>query len=62
MKKKLVKIMLVMGVSFSFGNLALAGCNPCICGQGGGLPPPPDCPKQSVVTPVSTVISLINKK
>jgi len=38
-----------------------AGCNPCICGMGGGLPPPPDCPK-SIANPLSNTPVPIGKR
>lgn len=40
MKKFILTVMSVMSIAGS----VWGGCNPCICGSGGGLPFPPDCP------------------
>ncbi|UXR66084.1 hypothetical protein EZJ49_07455 [Bdellovibrio bacteriovorus] len=39
------KVILAIMATLFTGSLAAAACNPCICGSGGGAPPPTDCPK-----------------
>ena len=36
-------LLLVSMLFLNFGGAAFAGCNPCICGSGGGAPPPTGC-------------------
>ncbi|HEX7673708.1 MAG TPA: hypothetical protein VF412_06030 [Bdellovibrio sp.] len=37
------KFILTVFSIITMAGSAYAGCNPCICGSGGGFPPPPDC-------------------
>lgn len=40
----MVKMILAVMVTLMVGQFASAGCNPCVCGPGGGNPPDPACP------------------
>ncbi len=40
---KTTKVFLLAALLGLPAGAASAGCNPCICGAGGGKPPPPDC-------------------
>jgi hypothetical protein len=35
----------VAALLLGLNQTAFSGCNPCICGLGGGEPPPPECHK-----------------
>ncbi|QDK38620.1 hypothetical protein [Bdellovibrio sp. NC01] len=52
----MLKMILAIMATMMVGHVAGASCNPCICGPGGGMPIPPECPnaghwKQHAVIP-----------
>ncbi|MCX6127378.1 MAG: HD domain-containing protein [Proteobacteria bacterium] len=47
---------LILGALFGLSNETLAGCDPCKCGLGNGIPPPPECHRRplELETPAPT--------